>query len=41
MTLPTKYYQMTSTVTKDAQLRMELVQNDFPKPKPHEVVIRV
>jgi len=41
MTLPTKYYQMTSTVTKDAQLRVELVQNDFPKPKPHEVVIRV
>ena len=41
MTLPTKYYQMTSTVTNDAQLRMELVQNDFPKPKPHEVVIRV
>ena len=41
MTLPDKYYQMMSTVTNDAQLKMELVQKDFPIPKPHEVVIRV
>ena len=41
MTLPNKYYQMTSTVTNDAQLKMKLVQKDFPIPKPHEVVIRV
>ena len=40
MTLPDKYHQMISTVTNDAQLQMELVQKDFPIPKPHEVVIR-
>jgi len=41
MSLPTTYLQMLSTVTADAQLRMELVEKPFPTPKAHEVVIRV
>ena len=41
MTLPATYLQMLSTVTEDAELRMELVEKPFPTPKPHEVVIRV
>ena len=41
MSLPSTYLQMLSTVSKDAQLRMELVEKPFPTPKPHEVVIRV
>ena len=41
MSLPSTYLQMLSTVTEDAQLRMELVEKPFPTPKPHEVVIRV
>lgn len=41
MSLPSTYLQMLSTVTEDAQLRMELVEKPFPTPKAHEVVIRV
>ena len=41
MSLPSTYFQMLSTVTEDAQLRMELVEKPFPTPKAHEVVIRV
>jgi len=41
MSLPATYLQMLSTVTEDAQLRMELVEKPFPTPKAHEVVIRV
>jgi len=39
--MPATYLQMLSTVTEDAQLRMELVEKPFPTPKAHEVVIRV
>jgi len=41
MSLPATYLQMLSTVTEEAQLRMELVEKPFPTPQPHEVVIRV
>jgi NADPH:quinone reductase-like Zn-dependent oxidoreductase len=41
MSLPATYLQMLSTVTEDAELRMELVEKPFPSPKAHEVVIRV
>lgn len=41
MSLPATYLQMLSTVTEDAKLRMELVEQPFPTPKAHEVVIRV
>ena len=41
MSNPTTYLQMLSTVSKDAELRMELVEKPFPTPKAHEVVIRV
>jgi len=41
MSLPATYLQMLSTVTEDAQLRMELVEKPFPTPQAHEVVIRV
>ena len=41
MSLPATYLQMLSTVTEDAELRMELVEKPFPAPKAHEVVIRV
>jgi len=41
MSLPATYLQMLSTVTEGAQLRMELVETPFPKPEPHEVVIRI
>lgn len=41
MSLPSTYLQMLSTVTEDAELRMELVEKPFPEPKSHEVVIRV
>ena len=41
MSNPATYLQMLSTVTEDAQLRMELVEKPFPKPEAHEVVIRV
>lgn len=41
MSLPATYLQMLSTISEDAQLRMELVEQPFPTPKAHEVVIRV
>ena len=41
MSNPATYLQMLSTVTEDAQLRMELVEKPFPTPEAHEVVIRV
>jgi len=41
MSLPATYLQMLSTVTEGTQLRMELVETPFPKPEPHEVVIRI
>lgn len=41
MSLPTSYHQMLSTLSEDAELRMELVEKPFPKPEAHEVVIRV
>ena len=41
MSLPSTYLQMLSTVTEDAELRMELVEKPFPTPEAHEVVIRV
>jgi len=41
MSNPATYLQMISTVTEDAQLRMELVEKPFPTPQSHEVVIRV
>ena len=41
MSNPATYLQMISTVTEDAQLRMELVEKPFPTPEAHEVVIRV
>lgn len=41
MSLPTTYKQMVSTVTEDAELRMELVDRPMPTPKADEVVVRV
>lgn len=41
MTLPSSYRAMTSTVTEDGQLRMELVERPIPELKPHEVLIQV
>lgn len=41
MSLPTSYHQMLSTLSEDAELRMELVEKPFPTPQSHEVVIRV
>lgn len=41
MSLPTVFHQMLSTVSKDGELRMELVEKPFPTPQAHEVVIRV
>jgi len=32
MSLPTTYLQMLSTVTKDGELRMELVDKPMPTP---------
>lgn len=41
MSLPSTFLQMLSTVSEDAELRMQLVEKPFPTPKSHEVVIRV
>lgn len=41
MSLPKTYLQMLSTVTEDAQLRLELVEKPMPTPKPGEIIIRV
>lgn len=41
MSLPSTYLQMFSTVTEDAQLRLELVEKDMPTPKDNQVIVRV
>lgn len=41
MSLPATYLQMISTVTEDAQLRLELVEKDMPTPKAGQVIIEV
>ncbi|MEO0465822.1 MAG: zinc-binding dehydrogenase [Pseudomonadota bacterium] len=41
MSLPATYLQMISTVTPDAELRMELVERDMPTPKPGQIIVRV
>lgn len=41
MTLPATYLQMTSTVTEDGELRMELVEKPMPTPRDDQVLIRV
>lgn len=41
MSLPATYKQMTSTVSEDATLRLELVDKDMPTPKTGEIVVRV
>jgi len=39
--LPKTFLQMTSTVTEDAQLRLELVEKELNMPKPDQVLIKV
>ena len=41
MTLPATYLQMTSTVTPEGELRMELVEKEMPEPKPGQIIVRV
>lgn len=41
MSLPKTYRMLTSTVTEDGQLRMELVEKPMPTPKADQVLIRV
>lgn len=41
MSLPATYLQMLSTVTEDAELRMELVEKPMPTPKDDQVIVRV
>ncbi len=41
MALPATYKQMLSTVTADAELRLELVEKDLPMPKTGEILVRV
>jgi len=41
MSLPTTYLQMLSTITKDGELRMELVEKPMPTPMPDQVIIQV
>ena len=41
MALPATYKQMLSTVTADAELRLELVEKDLPTPKTGEILVRV
>ncbi|MEQ8747034.1 zinc-binding dehydrogenase [Pyruvatibacter sp.] len=41
MSLPATYLQMISTVTGDGELRMELVEQKMPTPKPGQVVVKV
>jgi len=41
MSLPNTYQQMLSTVTAEAQLRMELVEQEMPTPKTGEILVRV
>ncbi len=39
--LPKTYLQMMSTVTEDAELRLELVEKELKMPKPDQVLIKV
>lgn len=41
MSLPTTYLQMISTVTEDAELRMQLVEKPMPVPKEGQVLVRI
>ena len=41
MTLPATYLQMLSTITKEAQLRLELTEQPMPIPKPDQILVRV
>ena len=41
MSLPSAYLQMTSTVTADSELRMELTEQPIPTPKAEEVIVRI
>ena len=41
MTLPKTFIQMTSTLTQDAELRLELVEKELNAPKPNQVLVRV
>ncbi|MEP0069332.1 zinc-binding dehydrogenase [Pyruvatibacter sp.] len=41
MSLPATYLQMLSTLTEDGELRMELVEQKMPTPKPGQVIIKV
>jgi len=41
MSLPTTYLQMLSTVTKDGELRMELVDKPMPTPAADQVIIKI
>ena len=39
--LPKTYLQMLSTVTEDAQLRLELVEKELKMPNPDQVLVKV
>tara|TARA_R110002110_G_scaffold5044_2_gene25635 strand:- start:2239 stop:3378 length:1140 start_codon:yes stop_codon:yes gene_type:complete len=41
MTLPKTYMQMFSTLTPEGVLKMELVEQQMPTPKPNQVIVRV
>lgn len=41
MTLPTTFNQLFSTVTEDAQLRLDLIDVPMPDPKDDQVIVRV
>lgn len=41
MTLPKAYMQMFSTLTAEGVLRMELVEQQMPTPKPHQVIVKI
>jgi NADPH:quinone reductase-like Zn-dependent oxidoreductase len=41
MTLPKTYLQMLSTLTPEGALKMELVEQQMPTPKPNQVIVRV
>ena len=41
MSLPATYLQMLSTITKDGELRMELVKKPMPTPAADQVIIKI
>ena len=41
MSLPATYLQMLSTITKDGELRMELVEKPMPTPAADQVIIKI